>query len=78
MIDLFRGRGDGTSYLLTAHWSEKPLDAAFLDIYRRQTEEAPIRTGFPLDDWRRVFAHFRDKGLHPYPLPWSTAFRASD
>ena len=70
---------DGTSYLLT--WrdqSEKPLDAAFLDIYRRQTEEAPIRTGFPLDDWRRVFAHFRDKGLHPYPLPWSTASRASD
>jgi hypothetical protein len=62
---------DGTSYLLT--WrdrGERPLDAAFLATYRRQVENAPVARSFPLADWRSVFAHFRDKGLHPFRLPW--------
>jgi hypothetical protein len=64
---------DGTSYLMTwRNRSERPLDADFLETYRRQVEKAPIQTGFPLADWRSIFAHFRDNGLHPYRLPWSS------
>jgi hypothetical protein len=63
---------DGSSYLLT--WrdqSESPLDAEFLDAYRRQVENSLIWAGFPLADWRNIFAQFRDNGLHPYRLPWT-------
>jgi|GEM_PF-1905509 len=62
---------DGTSYLLT--WRENaevPLDTGFLDPYGRQVARSLTIATFPHDQWKSVFAHFRDKGLHPYRLPW--------
>jgi len=62
---------DGTSYLLT--WrdrSVRPLDDAFLAVYRRQVARSPIAASFPVVAWREVFEHFKASGLRPYRLPW--------
>jgi hypothetical protein len=62
---------DGSSYLLT--WladSVQPLDQGFLATYRNQVGRSQMVARFPIKDWKAVFAHFREKGLHPYRLPW--------
>jgi len=62
---------DGTSYLLTWIGQEThPIDAAFLRRYAEQVRECPCVQGFPLKGFREVYAHFRDQGLKPFPLPW--------
>jgi len=62
---------DGTSYLLTWRGADtRPIDSGFLDTYRAQVAASGIASSFPLAQWRSIYAHFRDKGMHPYRLPW--------
>jgi hypothetical protein len=70
---------DGTSYLLT--WRDDatgPIDQQFLDSYAKRAAESPTAVSFPVDEWRKIFAHFRKKGLHPYRLPWCTTCDGMD